>query len=190
MRSDVHFAALKAAAKVAFSVALLNGCSGALETEGSPAGGDGDDYSPSTTAEADIKKGSKPKKSLGKKPCPSEDASTAPPASCEAVLAAAFPNAPGPYQWEPVAQSKEVVACCDAELTKHPGDADYHWECCTAYDPNANDGMPHGLSPQDLMLSNAHPSCTPWGPPVPPSMKRPRRAKPAAVKSWFEMVVA
>jgi hypothetical protein len=157
MRNDVHFAALRAAAKVAFSVAsvaLVNGCA-------SDAADDtrGDDTASNEAALAS--------KGETKAPCP--DAKPSKP-SCEAVLASTFP-VPGDYQWEPVRQSAEVVACCDKELTTHGAQSNYRWDCCVAYDPNT---VPAGEVPPSSSSGDHALACTPWGPPVPPSMNRNR----------------
>jgi hypothetical protein len=179
MRSDVHFAALKAAARVAFSVALpaatvLTGCSSAGGLLGEEESDDAVSNESAIAANASNAAGSRPKRSLGKKPCPTttEDAGPAKP-SCEATLAATFPT-PGDYQWEPVAQSKEVVACCDEELTKNGASSAYRWDCCVAYDPAATPDPNSGFTNSSHGMA-----CTPWGPPVPPSMKRSRRPSPA-----------
>ncbi|MDF2693069.1 MAG: hypothetical protein K0S65_1452 [Labilithrix sp.] len=182
----VHAAALKAAAKVAFSMALLEGCS----SPGALGGGAASSDDEAVTNESAIATGSpsasspKPTRSLGKKPCPStEDAGPAK-AGCDVTLAATFPT-PGPYQWEPVAQSKEVVACCDEELAKNGAGSNYRWDCCVAFDPDAN---PNG---QGLGSESHGLACTPWGPPVPPSMGRARRpGANAELAAWLAKVVA
>lgn len=177
MRSDVHHAALEVAAKLAFSVVLLNGCSGASALAGGAEGADGDEAASNESAIAargsstPAPKKADAKKPVAKQPCPEEDAGPAKP-SCDVVLASAFPT-PGDYQWEPVAQSKEVVACCDEELTNKGSSSTYRWDCCVAYDPEATPDPNGGFAnPQHGM------ACTPWGPPVPPSMKRARRPMP------------
>jgi hypothetical protein len=142
MRNDVHLSALRAAARVAFSVALLNGCSSpdvADEAEGS----------------SDALKAAK---MPPKEPC------------CNDLLSKTFP-VPGDYQWEPVPQPADVVACCEKELATAGADSKYRWDCCVAYDPAVD---PDGTSTQRPI------SCTPWGPPVPPSMKRKNARKRAA----------
>jgi hypothetical protein len=150
----VHADALKAAAKVAFSVALLDGCAGATKgVSGTPDPG-GSEAVTSTN-------GSDKKHDAG-----NADASDGQPLSCDAVLAETFP-APDKYQWQGVPQSAEVVSCCDAELTAKGDASRYRFECCVAYDPAVSDGGADGV------LAQKHGSaCTPWGPPVPPAMKR------------------
>lgn len=144
MQSDVHYAALKAAARVAFGVAFLGGCSSAAQ--------DGND---GVTSESAVK-------------APCHDAS-APDAkkSCDAVIASAFPDA-GPEQWvanNPGAASisAEAKACCTEKLTAkdaHASSVPYGWSCCSALDSWNN---------PDPTIAIA---CTPWGPPVPPAMKQ------------------
>ncbi|MBX3209156.1 MAG: hypothetical protein KF764_29250 [Labilithrix sp.] len=181
-RSATHGAALKAAAKVAFSMALLNGCSSADGVFGDEAEGDEAVSSESAVTSGSPKTGA-PKRALGKKPCPSEDGAEPAKPSCEATLTAAFPT-PGNYQWEPVAQSKDVVACCDEELTKNGAGSEYRWDCCVAYDPTVD---PEGRGPRSGGTHGM--ACTPWGPPVPPSMKRGRRANPE-IATWIARAVA
>lgn len=123
MNQDVHAKALKAAAKVAFSIALV-GCASAEPD--------------AATQSAAVVDG---------------DGEANP---CDATLAEAFPE-PGGYQWEPVAQTAEVVACCKAELGEHDFMSSYRWDCCVAFDPKTGESAFSGGA------------CTPWGPPVPPS---------------------
>lgn len=155
MRSDVHFAALRAARKIAFSVtsvALVSGCSSS-------------DGSPSKTGESTDESVSAVSGSFAKKS--GQDAGPAKP-SCQEVLASAFP-VPGDYQWEPVAQPADVVACCDEELSETKGHSKYRWDCCVAYDPDALSGE---AAPPSPFAGKHGMACTPWGPPVPPSMDR------------------
>ena len=150
MRSDVHSAALRAAAKVAFSVAFLAGCS-------SPAEGENADGTPANTDESDIKSGKKSS-------CGSEaDAATPPKLSCDQIVAAAFPTE-GNYPGKKQSVSAEVQTCCDELLVKSGGLSHHRWDCCANLPADA--GQSVGIA------------CTPWGPPVPPSMpSRKRRAQ-------------
>ena len=184
MRSDVHHAALKAAAKVAFSVALLNGCSGVDALRGAESA-DGDEalsneaaIAASSTKKPAQKSGTK--KPAAAEPCPDAgteaDAAPAKP-SCEALLAATFPI-PADYKWEPEPQSKDVVACCDEELTTKDAMSTYRWDCCVAYDPTATPDPNVGSGMNEHAMA-----CTPWGPPVPPSMKRARRSSVATMQA-------
>jgi hypothetical protein len=183
MRSDVHSAALEAAAKVAFSVALLNGCSGADALGDRSVAEDDEAISDEAAIVSSGSKRSGSKKPSPEKLCPDASAETdatptgtdAGQPSCDAVLAAAFPT-PGDYQWKPVAQSKEVVACCDEELTKSGAMSTYRWDCCVAYDPASTPDPQSGFTNPNHGMA-----CTPWGPPVPPSMNRARRTATQAV---------
>ena len=180
MRSDVHHAALEAAAKLAFSVALLNGCSGADALRGAESP-DGEDAASneSAIAASETKKPA-PKKPAAPAPCPdagtAADAAPAKP-SCEALLAATFPD-PAMYKWEPEPRSKDVVACCDEELTTNGAASTYRWDCCVAYDPAAAPDANAGFRTNEHWMA-----CTPWGPPVPPSMKRARRSSVATMQA-------
>ncbi len=173
MRSDVHHAALKAAAKVAFSVALLNGCSGTNALRHGAESADDDAVSDESAIAASVTKEPGTKEPAAVEPCPDAgtEADAAPAkASCEALLAATFPD-PDEYKREPEAQSKDVVACCDEELATKGAMSTYRWNCCVAYDGDAAPSDP--LAPLDGVRAAA---CTPWGPPVPPSMKRAPRS--------------
>lgn len=168
MLSDVHTAALRAAAKVAFSVAFLGGCSAAnpaAETDEDPIPGAGEPG----TSEADLtgKPKHKPKVVVpASTACHGNDAS-APKPSCEAVVNAAFPTE-GHYPGTKQAVSKEVQTCCVELLTADSsGESDagagvHRWDCCA--------NLPPGGGGNITVMA-----CTPWGPPVPPAMKR--RAK-------------
>lgn len=160
MRSDVHLAALKAAAKVAFGVLVLNGCSAATE-----------EPTPDDTATDESAAYTKKKKACHEEADAAvEDAKP----SCDAVLASTFPDA-GAFVFHnpgdptpPV--SADVKACCTDELTGTDGgfgwQSKYRWACCDAL------GNGGGTGERDQKIAIA---CTPWGPPVPPSMAR-RRA--------------
>lgn len=165
MRSDVHQAALRAAAKVAFSMAFFTvGCAAATQPAAEPEV-DGDEPG---TAESDIST-SKPKASrVATKGCAKKPAKP----SCEAIVAAAFPTE-GDYPGTKQSVSKEVEACC-VELLTEPSEAGigaiaHRWDCCANATPGADVGM----------------ACTPWGPPVPPSMSR-RRSAPTLPASWLD----
>jgi hypothetical protein len=111
MRSDVHSKALRAAAKVAFSVAFLGGCSGAATSD--PLEGEG-------TSEADLTSGCH---------APTKDAA-APKLSCEQVVAAAFPTE-GNYPGAKQKVSVEAQTCCVELLDKsHGALAAHRWDCC------------------------------------------------------------
>ena len=99
--------------------------------------------------------------------CHHADASV-PKLSCDQLIAAAFPGEdkyPGTKQ----SVSAEVQACCLDSLTDHDGGVTFNtthrWDCCANLPDNAGENV--GIA------------CTPWGPPVPPAMKR-RQRKAAA----------
>lgn len=148
MHSDVHLAALSAAARVAFGVAVLGGCSGAVQS--GEKGADEAAYSESAV-NADPPCHDPPDAS--KEPATPPDA-TAP--SCDDVIAAGFPGVnPDDYVWEKKADaSAELTACCTQKLVETQGMMPYRFHCCTATDDPAV-----GIA------------CTPWGPPVPPRMR-------------------
>ncbi len=169
MRSDVHFAALRAAAKVAFSVAFIGGCAaeateagGATNPDGTPA---------STSAEADLSA----KKTQKKKPAAASDVpadchhadASVPKLSCDQLISAAFPTEGG-YPGTKQDVSAEVQTCCADALEKNHGATAHRWDCCANLPPDDGDGG-----------STIGIACTPWGPPVPPSMKRRARRAPS-----------
>lgn len=194
MRSDVHFAALRAASKVAFSVALLGGCSAANRADGLLSEDGEDTHGGSQSAESAVNAGgsnsqagpaAKPPKAKGSRSYGTEchkdagsgdtgsDADAAPPKSCEQLIAAAFPTE-GDYPGTPQNVSSEVEACCANRLIATSGMMEHRWDCCantgSAPDPN-----------NEISLA-----CTPWGPPVPPSMNRRSRmrARPPHPDAW------
>jgi hypothetical protein len=147
MRSDVHSAALRAAAKVAFSVAFLAGCSSAESTEATDENGNNADGTQAASTESDIKS--------GKTPACHHD-SGAPKLTCDQIVAAAFPTE-GNYPGKKQAVSLEVQNCCEELLSKNHGLTAHRWDCCANLPADAGNGV--GIA------------CTPWGPPVPPAMK-------------------
>jgi hypothetical protein len=165
MRTDVHFAALRAAAKVAFSMALLNGCSSAdaANDDGEPKASGDEALTTSDPAAASTD-------------CPDH--------TCSSVLKSEFPR-PGNYRTEPEARSQHVVDCCKAELKAHNAQTRYRWDCCVAFNPETGEHA----------SADAGWACTPWGPPVPPSMerlaaRRARRAKRSSRRPVAAMAVA
>ena len=159
MRSDVHSLALRAAAKMAFSVAFVGGCSSSAP--GVPA----DDY-PGGEGPATAESGY----THGGKPC-TKDASAPPrPAlDCDALVNAAFPDAGAWPDGKPLV-SKEVASCCEKIILGQEGDGGrahpHRWTCCAALDWGQGSSQELGTA------------CTPWGPPVPPAMRR--RESPAS----------
>jgi hypothetical protein len=175
MRSDVHFAALRAAAKVAFSVAFVSGCAAQTADAGDPATADGTE--PATTAEADLSAKKTKKKTGQASSLPSEchhDAGV-PKLSCDQVVAGAFPTA-GLYPGAKQNVSAEVQTCCADLLAPSDGGVpmvgEHRWDCCANLSADAG---------QQLVIA-----CTPWGPPVPPAMKR--RARPIAASPSLQAV--
>jgi hypothetical protein len=144
MRSDVHSKALRAAAKVAFSVVFLGGCSSAgAQDANDPTDTEG-------TSEADLKSGCAGARAT-------KDAAP-PKLSCEQVVASAFPTE-GNYPGKKKSISAEAQTCCVELLEKSQGAlAAHRWDCCANLPADA--GQEVGIA------------CTPWGPPVPPRMRR------------------
>jgi hypothetical protein len=167
MRSDVHTAALRAAAKVAFSVAFLGGCSAAPDlAEGDELTDNQDGVEPGTSeSDLNAKKPRQPKKPKVVAPAPATTCTgTGPstPPSCETLVNAAFPTE-GDYPGTKQSVSPAVQTCCAELLVKSQGMlATHRWDCCANLPANPPEGT--GIA------------CTPWGPPVPPAMKR--RVKP------------
>lgn len=186
MRPEVHQAALKAAAKVAFSVVLLQGCGGAVAApEGARTERDDEGRAATNEQRATGKLGEEPGGSHAQHPGEDAGATTSPaPASCKATLAAAFPE-PAEYKWEPEGHSKDVVACCDAELAEKGPGSPYRWDCCVAHDADVH---PNDVLASVLQVKHRS-ACTPWGPPVPPAMAREQRARPE-IAAWLRMVMA
>jgi hypothetical protein len=135
MNKDIHAAALRAASKVAFSVAFLAGCS--------TGSADADDNANPPPQESEVKSGAA---CNGKK------------FTCDHLVKAAFPTHQN-YPGQAVQTSNEVKACCTEILKTNGAQTEYRWECCANRAGAQND--------QDVNIA-----CTPWGPPVPPAMKR------------------
>ncbi len=88
--------------------------------------------------------------SVPQKPAPAPP----PPLSCEQRIEQAFPTE-GHYPGEKQNVSPEVVSCCRESLLAHHGGAPHRWDCCANVEKTGND---------------LHAACTPWGPPMPPSV--------------------
>lgn len=177
MRTDVHSAALRAAAKVAFSVAFISGCSSPASDLADESPVDNTDGVEPGTSESDITTAKKkPSKSAQlTSGCHSDKDAGAPKLTCDQVVNAAFPTE-GNYPGKKQTVSVEVQTCCVELLTKSGGMLDHHrWDCCA--------NLPAGTG-QDVGIA-----CTPWGPPVPPSMKnrRSRIVKPGP-DAWMQAV--
>jgi hypothetical protein len=136
MNKEVHAAALRAAAKVAFSVAFITGCSSeeaASDTAPGP-------------QESEVRSNACGDKKF----------------TCTDLVKASFP-AEGNYPGQAVASiSPAVKQCCTELLIKNGSQTEHRWDCCA----NRNNA---GASEQNVNIA-----CTPWGPPVPPAMKRVR----------------
>ncbi|MBX3229899.1 MAG: hypothetical protein KIT84_06150 [Labilithrix sp.] len=165
MSPEVHAAALRSAAKLVLGMASIAtftaGCSS--ETEETTASSDSAVIT-GDTKKADCDEG--------------EPAKPEPAPACGAVLHAAFPSPDG-FTFAPHAESAEVVACCRQELLASDGMTAFRWDCCSAFDV-AEQEDPDTTWPSTV----AHTpgigfACTPWGPPVPPSMNRKARRSPA-----------
>lgn len=137
MKYEAHIAALRAASKVAFSVAVLAGC--AEQSAADPASDD-------PSQESEVK---------GASACDGGKKFT-----CDDLVNAAFPT-PGNYPGKKVTVSKEVASCCDELLESKGAMTPHRWDCCA------------NTTATDEKIGMA---CTPWGPPVPPAMKRRRVA--------------
>ncbi len=192
MRPDVHQAALKAAAKVAFSVVFLNGCGGSVEqpapsgSRPGPAEAAGGKAPATASNEPGVATSTQPSHATESPATPGVDdagvdSASSQPQTCNALLAATFPT-PSDYKWTPEPRSKEVVACCLYVLTNEQAPTPYHWDCCVAYDPDSS-STPLNQNPATRI------ACTPWGPPVPPSMTRSRRPTPQ-IAAWIAQAVA
>lgn len=186
MNAQTHNAALRAAARVAFSVTLLGcggkandgilGASGATEANNPPeesgsssiiSSGKGDE-----TPEAKDAGASKTHKDAGTNPVDAANPANA----CGTLLDSAFADA-GWLDSETV--SPDVRDCCVKELTSGMAKADpdagwisagdlgpHGWSCCQVTN--------WGSDTHDQKISMA---CTPWGPPVPPTMQFRSRAR-------------
>jgi hypothetical protein len=159
-----HLNALRAAARVAFGVAVLGGCTAAATEEDA------------TPGESDIKSSCGSPSDAGAKADANADAKTDAQAdaradakvSCQALLAASFPDGGDGYldyvnkKIKP--GSDDVKACCEEALAPanmlNTETGQYRWSCCGALGANGP-----GTSPEIAM------ACTPWGPPVPPKMR-------------------
>jgi hypothetical protein len=165
MRRDVHLAALRAASKVAFSFAVLNGCGGATSTPESANNDHGNDNS-GNSSDVIASEPSKTPGNPSQSPAPSVPADSgladSGGAACADLLDKTFSDT-GPTTRNP---PPPVKACCVAlikdEIAKNSFEESHHWSCCGV----TNWG-------QDVPMPEDHQfACTPWGPPVPPAMTR------------------
>jgi hypothetical protein len=181
MRSDVHSAALRAAAKVAFSVAFISGCAApGASTEGESDPNDptaGYDDTEVSTSESNLGSKKKPATTTTRSSALTsgchKEAGAPKPLTCEQVINAAFPTE-GNYPGEKQSVSVQVQTCCAEALASETGwMMEHRWDCCANLPADAG---------QNLNIA-----CTPWGPPVPPSMKnRIKRANPMP-DAWINL---
>jgi len=174
MRSDVHSAALKAAAKVAFSVAFIGGCS--AQSNQAPAGepdtsehgvtasNEDETGKPAAAADAGAIGTSASGKASSEPPC-HRDASVPPAPSCDVALASVFAGSTDQYPGTAKTLTEAERACCVTHLTDNDEiwSAGHRWDCCASL--SGTDGGTADFSEIGM-------ACTPWGPPVPPAMKR------------------
>jgi hypothetical protein len=86
--------------------------------------------------------------------------------SCEDIVKDAFPT-PGRYPGQAATTTNLVKQCCTELLVSKRGMIENRWDCC------ANHSEPSEADKETLWMA-----CTPWGPPVPPAMRRARREEP------------
>lgn len=175
MRPDVHAAALRSAAKLVLGMASFAaiGCSSeaaddtGASTDAVMTKDDSTKKTDDTMVDLDLGNGT-------------GEATTK---ECKATLAATFPSPSFKDYGHATPQPADVLECCEQELAKHGSATEYRWACCFAYDENAKvdpgkDGEVDSWEVPTLS-SHAHGfACTPWGPPVPPKMKRDRKMTP------------
>ena len=182
MEKHVHAAALRAAAKVAFSMAFIGCSSPAKAPSQEAADGEGYDTVTSDVTEAPARGasgGASAKPAAPVPPC-HKDAGTTTTRSCKEVVASAFPDAGWVSPGEGTPVSDQVKACCTELLTTNEFDAfAERWACCDAV------GAFSGGGPPGIGMA-----CTPWGPPVPPAMRR-KPTKPPTQRpvheAWMEV---
>jgi hypothetical protein len=163
MRQDVFQAALRATAKLALSMVVVSGCASTAGSEDT------------NSSEADVKASNKYAKDAG--------------ASCDELLTtldtefkawiAVKNNAdagPADHPERPLV-SAETTACCRTDLAAKGFRAPHREACCQL----AVSWMEEIQDGGDPKVANA---CTPWGPPVPPAMKRAKKT------SRLEAVIA
>lgn len=154
--------ALSAAARVAFSVALVSGCS---SSEQSSSANDDDllDNAASPLA-AD------PRARIHRAISCTDAGKPPPPAftcSARAIQDIFMTNDAGEPVVDPAKVTPELIACCDATLTDaeafdHTVDWEAVYTCCWRV-PDTSSTWPYPNTHQR--------ACTPWGPPVPPQMR-------------------
>lgn len=175
MNRDVFSAALRATAKVAFSMALVAGCTTSEGTE------------PTGASDSDIKKGcpDDPSKADAA-PDSSPDAAPDASADCTALLASydaerekflaavsAHYADGGADEDAPKAPPVSAVttSCCREEVSAKGWKSAHRQSCCYGA-LVSEDGWQPDPDPAIAM------ACTPWGPPVPPAMRPLRTMHP------------
>lgn len=169
MRPEVHAAALRSAAKLVLGMASIASVTVACAASSEEGSGDN-----SQAVTADNKKNNDDAGAVGDDDDSNADAGTGLSDECKATLNAAFPGQ-DKYQWTPVKEPKDVVECCNQAFDNNGFGAGHRWACCVSYDKVDSHGQPLTVSRQE----NHGMACTPWGPPVPPSMRRSRKMSPA-----------
>ncbi len=157
MSPEVHRAALRAAAKLALSAAFV-GC-GSPDTSSGNDGPSASDYPSSTESNSDAVRAKKKKKDAGAASECGAQAMTE--ASCRAEVAkATFPKTASPDGLGKPDKRVDATTreCCDLIAKAIDKGADDKWKerdaCCSAIGWRGSA------------------TCTPWGPPVPPAMRR------------------
>ncbi len=126
---------LRAAAKIAFSVAAI-GCRASAPSNDTP-----------------LEIG----RPIQQPPTEPAQATVRPPVSCAELIAATFPD-PGTFPGTRIDAEPELLRCCYEHIMSPEGDGPYRWACCAQLEP--------------YPLPELGSSCTPWGPPTPPAMRR------------------
>lgn len=173
MNYEIHRAALRATAKLAFSAAFF-GCGGSTTPEqttgaaqpapaaSNPGSGTGTGSTGgNSTGSSGGTDAGNPVADSGSVDSGSVDSS---PAGCDALLTTTFPT-PTDYPGVKKTVSNAVVACCEDMLKKSDGftnpvsHPELRWDCCA------------NLPASDMTDNAISMACTPWGPPVPPRMR-------------------
>ncbi|MGH7282463.1 MAG: hypothetical protein ACRELY_13130 [Polyangiaceae bacterium] len=160
-REDAHREALRAAARLAFSAAVLGGCSPATPTP-----------TPAPTQVATIgNPPPSPPASMEPPPnaTPEPSASQAPldAAACDALVARTFPGVP--TRVDPKTAPSGLVACCEDRALER-----YDPNCCSFLFSSGTiswktpNGADRDIDDREHRILR---SCSPWGPPMPPSAR-------------------
>lgn len=164
MTPQAHDRALRAAIRLALGTLVLTGCAAAsdkseTETESS------DLTAKSEKSTAKLDKSAKADAG-GSEVCP--DAKPEP-KSCDAILAASFPDGGGADWWKGATRNDpELVRCC-TEIAGDQTDTDFE-DQASLDDFFARENRIRSSGCCDVQFPGAGAACTPWGPPVPPAM--------------------